>query len=617
MNINDLLKEDSILLHSHFSNKEDVIDAMIECHYKNGHIKNKDIYKDAILEREKLSSTGVGQMIAIPHAQNDTVNYPSLVALVDREGVDFDSLDQQPAKVFFMIAVPKDGGSQHLEILAQLSQILMDEKTVNTLLNSQTPQEFLNILTGEMKEDIQEQSEDTYDVLAVTACPTGIAHTYMAAKSLEEMAKQLGIKIKVETNGASGIKNKLTADEIQKAKSIIVAADKKVEIKRFANKRLIQVPVAKGIHNAKELLEQAMSDENLNLQEKTVSSKKVNLSFIKVLYNHLMNGVSQIIPLLMIYGILTTILEWIGNGNINGYYNSMTEMSFQLSFLNSIYMLTYLIIRFGVIPIMSAFIADSIGDKPAFVVAFVTCLACMNYSHLIVTSVPIGFISGYLVLVLKKIFSYLPSVIESIIPNLLIPISGTLIMILLLQLVNQYDINLQLNISELVLSEPTLIIIGLIIGIMMSIDMGGPINKTAYFIGIMSIILGQYKIMSAAMIGGMVPPIVIGLAMLIYPKAFDEQERKEKWKCITKGLCFVSEEAIPYMVKDKKGIHLPCIIASGIAGALVMFYGCGQLFPHGGIFTIIFINNPINFLIALVSSTMIGACLIIMLRKTS
>lgn len=617
MNINDLLKEDSIILHSHFRSKDEVLDAMIECHYKNGHIKNKDAYKSAILARENLSSTGVGQMIAIPHAQDETVNYPSLVALVDQEGVDFNSLDQKPAKVFFMIAVPKDGGSQHLEILAKLSQILMDEKTVNALLNSKTSQEFLNILAGEMTEDTQEQSEDSYDVLAVTACPTGIAHTYMAAKSLEETAKQLGIKIKVETNGASGIKNILTDDEIQKAKSIIIAADKKVEMKRFANKRLIQVPVAKGIHNAKELLEQAMNDEEIIQEDNISSSKKVNLNFIKILYNHLMNGVSQVIPILMIYGIVKTVLDWIGKGDLNTYYNGAADMSFQISYLNDMSMLIYFIIGFGIIPIMSAFIADSIGDKPAFVVAFVTCISCMNYSHIMVTSILIGFISGYLVVGLKKLFSYLPTVIESIIPNLLIPICGTLIMVLLLQFINHSEFNPKLIISNLVLNETTLVIIGLVIGIMMSIDMGGPINKTAYFIGIMSIILGKYQIMSAAMIGGMVPPMVIGLAMLINPKAFSEEERKEKWKCIIKGLCFVSEEAIPYMIKDKKGIHLPCIIASGIAGALVMYYGCGQLFPHGGIFTVIFINNPINFIIALLSSTIIGACLVIMLKKTS
>ncbi|WP_028042582.1 PTS fructose transporter subunit IIABC [Candidatus Stoquefichus massiliensis] len=617
MNINDLLKEDSILLHSHYSNKQEVLDAMIECHYKNGHIKNKDKYKDAILARENLSSTGVGQMIAIPHAQDETVNYPSLVAMVDQEGVNFDSLDQLPAKVFFMIAVPKDGGSQHLEILAQLSQILMDETTVHKLLNAQTPHDFLNILTGKMEEEIKDEIEDSYDVLAVTACPTGIAHTYMAAKSLEETAKQLGIKIKVETNGASGIKNILTEEEIQKAKSIIIAADKKVEMKRFANKKLIQVPVAKGIHNAKEILEQAMSDEEIILENNVSSSKGVNFNFIKTLYNHLMNGVSQVIPILMIYGILKTVLEWIGKGDPNTYYNGVVEMSFQISYLKDISMIIYLIIGFGIIPIMSAFIADSIGDKPAFVVAFVASLSCINYSHIMVSFILIGFISGYLVLGLKKLFSYLPNVIESIIPNLLIPLSGTLIMILLLQFVNQSEFNPVVIMSELVLNEITLIVIGLIIGIMMSIDMGGPINKTAYFIGIMSIILGKYQIMSAAMIGGMVPPIAIGLAMLIYPKAFNEKEQKEKWKCMIKGLCFVSEEAIPYMSKDRKGIHLPCIIASGIAGALVMYYGCGQLFPHGGIFTVIFINNPIHFIIALLSSTIIGACLIIMFKKTS
>lgn len=627
MNIKDLLKEDSVILYVHNKNKEEAIERMIDKHFECQHIHDKEAFQEAIYKREKLSSTGVGNMIAIPHAQDDSVDYPSLVAMVDKEGVDFQSLDNQPAKIFFMIAVPKDGGSKHLEILAQLSQILMNEQTVQYLLNAYTPKNFIDILCSEMEEPVQEvqpiikkeTSQDKpvvekLDVIAVTACPTGIAHTYMAAKSLEETAKKMGIHIKVETNGASGIKNKLTQEDINQAKCVIVAADKKVEMERFSQKRIIQVPVAKGIHNAEELLEEAMNqEENIEASKQPIQKEKsVKENIFKKLYNHMMNGFSQIIPLLMIYGILAKITPFL----TDIMQQNQVEGAASSAIANYIPYASQVSLTLALI-ILSSFIADSISGKSGFVVAlvvsFISNYAGITSSAIIV--ICIGLASGYIVLAIQKLCHYLPEDLHSLIPNLIAPLVGFLIMIVILGAIPQNSIDsLKTNFS--LFNDPILsVILGLVIGAMMAIDMGGPINKIAYCLGMICIFEQKTGLMCAAMIGGMIPPIMIGVAMYLSPSIFTNEERKNKIHCIIKGLCFVSEEAIPYMKNDKKGIHIPCLIASSIAGGMVMFFECGQLFPHGGIFTIFFIDNPILFLITLLASVLIGVSLIMIMKK--
>lgn len=604
MNIRDLLKEDSIILNEHFCNKELVLDRLIQKHVECGHVNNEIQFKNAILKREELSSTGVGNMIAIPHAQDDSVCYPSLVAMVDREGVNFNSLDQQPAKLFFMIAVPKDGGTQHLEILAQLCQVLMEEAVVLKMLDSKTPEEFLNNLTTSIKEE-DKVVTNNIDIVAVTACPTGIAHTYMAAKSLEDTAIEMGINIKVETNGASGVKNKLSKRDIEEAKYVIVAADKKVDMGRFNGKYLIQVPVASGIHDAKELLIKGLNQEAEIYNGKDQNIQIDSTSKVRKFYAHLMSGISQIIPILMIFGILyeLTIFSTVFT---NGQMNLFQKVVYQCASLALAL----------AIPIISAFIADSISEKSGFVTALVCAGLATSLGANIIECIMIGFLSGYLVLGLNKLFVYLPEDISSIIPNLLLPISSTLIMCILLYFVYPFFINYTF-IAEMNFHPLILIIIGCVLGAMMSVDMGGPINKTAYCIGIIGVFIGREDIMSAVMIGGMIPPLVIWLTMLISPSSFSEDELKGKWRCLIKGLCFVSEEAIPYMKKDTKGIHIPCIIASGLAGALSMYFMCSQKFPHGGIFTLLFINNPQFYLIALSVSILIGMSLVLILRKSS
>lgn len=611
MNIRDLLKEDSIILNEHSQTKLEAIEKLVTRHYQCGHINDSKKYQKAILAREELSSTGVGQMIAIPHAQDDSVNYPSLVAMVDKNGVDFQSLDGLPAKLFFMIAVPKDGGTQHLEILAQLSQILMDDQVIKNLLNSQTPQQFIQILSGEMEQEKTIEENDHYDILAVTACPTGIAHTYMAAKSLEDAAKKMGIKIKVETNGASGIKNKLTKEEIDNARCVIIAADKKVEMERFSNVPKIQVPVARGIHDAESLINEAMKKEinhelKNNENNEIVFHEKNNP--IRIFYKHLMNGVSKVIPLLMIIGILTYMCSDYDYQSIYIRQTGYMDIIINIRYI-SVYLVSLL---------MGAFIADSISEHLGFVIAAVSSALFLNIYYDPLVSIILSVIAGYVALGLKKICSYIPEMISSISPNLIIPVVGTLIMVFIGKYIPFQNItNFTSGISTLSLSPLISGSIGAVLGIMMAIDMGGPVNKTAYLIGILSIIYGRVDIMSAVMIGGMVAPISIGLTMLLSKDTFNEEESKGKWKCIIKGLCFVSEEAIPYMKDNKVSVHLPCIIASGIAGCLSMIFGCGLSLPHGGIFVLPFIKEPLLFIIALLSASLIGTALILILKKTS
>lgn len=611
MNIRDLLKEDSIILNEHSQTKLEAIEKLVTRHYQCGHINDSKKYQKAILAREELSSTGVGQMIAIPHAQDDSVNYPSLVAMVDKNGVDFQSIDGLPAKLFFMIAVPKDGGTQHLEILAQLSQILMDDQVIKNLLNSQTPQQFIQILSGEMEQEKTIEENDHYDILAVTACPTGIAHTYMAAKSLEDAAKKMGIKIKVETNGASGIKNKLTKEEIDNARCVIIAADKKVEMERFSNVPKIQVPVARGIHDAESLINEAMKKEinhelKNNENNEIVFHEKNNP--IRIFYKHLMNGVSKVIPLLMIIGILTYMCSDYDYQSIYIRQTGYMDIIINIRYI-SVYLVSLL---------MGAFIADSISEHLGFVIAAVSSALFLNIYYDPLVSIILSVIAGYVALGLKKICSYIPEMISSISPNLIIPVVGTLIMVFIGKYIPFQNItNFTSGISTLSLSPLISGSIGAVLGIMMAIDMGGPVNKTAYLIGILSIIYGRVDIMSAVMIGGMVAPISIGLTMLLSKDTFNEEESKGKWKCIIKGLCFVSEEAIPYMKDNKVSVHLPCIIASGIAGCLSMIFGCGLSLPHGGIFVLPFIKEPLLFIIALLSASLIGTALILILKKTS
>lgn len=600
MNIKDLLKEDSIILNSNAKDKNEAIHEMVEKHFQCGHIKDKFIFEKAILEREKISSTGVGNLIAIPHAQSETVCYPSLVAMVNKNGIDYDALDQKPVSLFFMIAVPKDGGSQHLQILAQLCQMLMEEGIVKQLINSQDEQEFIHLLFQNM-DTMKDHNvvQNNIDLVAVTACPTGIAHTYMAEKALIEKAKEMNISIKVETNGASGIQHKLTKEDIEKAKCVIVAVDKKVEMERFQNKYVIQVPVTKAIDHTEELLKNALQQKAEIYHGKELY-KESNEKGTRKIYQHLMNGISQIIPILMISGILMSLIPYLQNMDVDQEY------------LTIMYYIASLAINIA-IPITSAFIGDSIAGKQGFVVSLISSIFLINVQGNIIEGILVGFIGGYLALGLSHLFSYLPKDLQSLTPNLFVPIIGTTILSFLIYMLAPYFID-YVSLLNQNLDSIVIVIIGAILGMMMSIDLGGPINKIAYTIGIIGIFTGRYDMMSAVMLAGMMPPLIIWLTMLT-TKVFDQEDKQKKWSCLLNGLCFVSEVAIPYMKKYKSAVKYPCIIASSIASALSMYFQCGQAFPHGGIWTIFLINSPIYFISSLMISLIIGILLIVIMNK--
>lgn len=600
MNIKDLINEESVILESKSHTKDEALKEMVEKHYQCGHIQNKDIYLQAILEREKSFTTGIGNFIAIPHAQSDTVLYPSLVAMVSRDGIDFDTLDQKPVRLLFMIAVPKENSSQHLEILAKLCQILMDKTVVEKLIYSVNQEEFINVLFSQFyNEKHNEIQQEKLDIVAVTACPTGIAHTYMAEKALIDKAKEMNICIKVETNGASGIQNKLTKEDIEMAHCVIVAADKKVAMERFQNKPLIQVPISEAIYHTEQLIQRAMQN-NVKCYQMVETSTLNNEKGIRKVYQHLMSGISQIIPILMISGIFMSIIPFTQRYGIEHEY------------LNLIYYIATLAINIA-IPIMSAFISDSIAGKPAFIVSLISSIFLINIQGNVIEGIIVGFIAGYIVLGLSYIFRFLPKDIQSLVPNLFIPLIGSFVMVLIIYMTAPY-FGSYISLFTQKFNNVALIIIGALLGIMMSIDLGGPINKTAYTIGIIGIFIGRYDMMSAVMLAGMLPPLIIWLIMM-FTHIFQSDQRKNKWSCLLNGLCFVSEAAIPYMQEKKYVIHYPCIIASGIAGALSMYFGCGQAFPHGGIWTVLLINQPVLYILSLIISMFFGLVLVILMNQ--
>lgn len=600
MNIKDLLNEESIILDSHSHSKDEAIKEMVEKHYQCGHIQDQEVFYQAVLEREKSFTTGIGNFIAIPHAQSPTVLYPSLVAMISQEGIEFNTLDQKPVHLLFMIAVPQENQSQHLDILAQLCQILMEKNVVEKLIYSSSQKEFLDILFAQFQEnETSDVQEEQYDIVAVTACPTGIAHTYMAEKALIEKAKELNVSIKVETNGASGIQNQLTNEDIEKARCVIVAADKKVAMERFHNKPLIQVSVSKAIYDTEELIQKALQSD-IKKYQAVESISKSNEKGIRRIYQHLMSGISQIIPILMISGIFMSLLPYIQKHNIEHIYLPLLY-----------YIAT--IAQSLAVPIMSAFIGDSIAGKPAFIISLISTTIAVGVQGNVIEGILIGFIVGYLVLGLNYLFRFIPKDLQSLSPNLLLPLIGIYIMGVIIYTTAPY----YAQYTGLFLQEfdsIRLIVVGAILGMMMSVDLGGPINKTAYTIGIIGIFIGRYDMMSAVMIAGMLPPLIIWLIMLI-THIFTPEQRKQKWSCLFQGLCFVSEVAIPYMQEYKHTVHYPCIIASGIAGALTMYFGCGQMFPHGGIWTVFLINEPLYFLLSLIISLVVGAVLVIVMNK--
>ena len=619
MRISELLKKESIAIGKKPRDKNAAIDQLVELLAKSGNLKDKGKFKQAILEREKLSTTGIGEGIAIPHGKSNAVKKAALAALVVPEGVDFESADGQDAHLLFMIAVPENGSNLHLEVLERLAAMLMDEAFRKKLLEAKNPSAFLEIISAEEEKRFaqgEETQEYGYDVLAVTACPTGIAHTFMAAESLENKAREMGITIKVETNGSGGAKNVLTAEEIREAKGIIIAADKNVEMARFQGKKVLQVPVAECIRKPDVLISKILQgDAPIYAAGKDVEmadGREETGGAGKKVYRDLMNGVSHMLPFVIGGGILIALAFLLDDYSIDpgNFGSNLARAAFFKRIGDA---------AFGfMLPILAGYIAMSIADRPALAPGFVGGFLAKEGGSGFLGALLAGFAAGYLILLLRKIFDKLPRSLEGIKPILLYPVFGILLMGALIQLVinppvawlNEalYDFLARMGTSSRVL-------LGIVLGGMMSVDMGGPINKAAYVFGTASLASDEFQIMAAVMAGGMVPPLALALAVFVFKKKFSEKERQSGVANLIMGACFITEGAIPFAAADPlRGIPA-CIVGSAVAGGLSMFFRCALRAPHGGVFVLPVITHPLGFLVSVIIGSVVGMLLLGLLRK--
>ena len=641
MRIVDLLHKEGINLNINPSDKSECINELIDLMDKTGNLNNKEEYRKAILAREDLSTTGIGDGIAIPHGKTSAVKRASLAAAVCKQGVDYDSLDGMSAHLIFMIAVPDNNDNLHLEVLARLSTILMDEGFRKSLIDCTDKDEFLKLIDEKESEKFLDEVENKgeaalsstndgrYKVLAVTACPTGIAHTYMAAESLENKAKEMGISIKVETNGSGGAKNVLTKEDIENAECIIVAADKNVEMARFNGKKVIKTKVADGIHKATELLERA-SNGNAPVyhheSDSSDSDEEVDGEGIgRKLYKHLMNGVSHMLPFVIGGGILIALAFLLDDYSIDpSNFGMNTPVA---AFLKTVGGLAFNFM----LPILAGYIAMSIADRPGLAVGFVggaLASSGTTFNSAFDSSiVPIsggflgalfaGFVAGYLVLGLKKLFSYLPDALEGLKPTLLYPFLGIGLIGLIMVIVNPFFGAINEGITYFLnsMGGTSRVLLGIIVAAMMAIDMGGPFNKAAYVFGTASLASGNYEVMAAVMAGGMVPPLAIALATSFFGNRFNENERKSGITNYIMGLSFITEGAIPYAAADPLRVIPACVIGSGVAGAISMIFNCTLMAPHGGIFVVPVIGNPLFYLLAVAAGSVVGMLMLAVLKK--
>lgn len=634
MKITELLDRRSILLNGAPASKKDALDQMIALMVKSGKIRDEEAYRQEVYRREEEGTTGIGEGIAIPHGKCDAVIKPGLAAMVIPNGVDFDSLDGQPVHLIFLIAAPNTKDNIHLDVLSKLSMLLMDEKFVENLKNAKTVDEFLEIVdhADQEKPDVDDQlaaqtenepAQYKCRILAVTSCPTGIAHTYMAAEGLEKAAKAAGCFIKVETRGSGGAKNVLTEQEIKDADCIIIAADAKVPMDRFHGKKLIECQVTDGISKADQLVERAIKGDAPVYQAGNPSSEsetKNSGGTAHKIYTHLMNGVSHMLPFVIGGGILIALAFLIDglcvdvnslSADARSNFGTITPVAAALKNIGNV--------AFGfMLPVLAGYIASSIGDRPALAVGFVGGMVAANGKSGFLGALAAGFLAGFVILVLKRVFSKLPEAIEKITPVLLYPLFGILLIGLIMTYIVEPPIgalNTALNTGLTNMSGSSKILLGIIVGGMMSIDMGGPFNKAAYVFGTASIAAGNYDIMAAVMIGGMVPPCAIALASILFKNKFTKDERKSAPVNFIMGLAFITEGAIPYAAADPLHVLPSCIIGAAVAGALSMAFGCTLMAPHGGIFVFPVVGNAVMYLAALVVGTVVGAVLLGLLKK--
>ncbi len=631
MRITDLLKKESIELNSPVSTKQGAIDKLIDLQAKAGNISDKNAYKKDILAREQMSSTAVGDGIAIPHAKSEAVRQPGLAAITAPNGVDYESMDGKPSNILFMIAAPNDG-DLHLEVLSRLMTILMDEEFRRNLLAADTKEKFLKVIDEKEAEKfpdepkVQQQSEAGYRVLAVTACPTGIAHTYMAAEALEKAGKKLGYTIKVETNGSGGAKNVLTRKEIEEADGIIIAADKTVETARFNGKRLISAAVSDGIKKPEELIQKIIDGDApvYRYSGNTISNDSAeNERFTRKIYKHLMNGVSNMLPFVVAGGIFIAIaflIDTISGAPQDSNFGTNTPAA---AFFKTIggYAFNFMI------PILAGYIGKSIADRPGLLVGFVGGFLATTGSTFSAVGGDIpsgflgalfaGFVGGYLMLGLRKLCDKLPQALEGIKPVLIYPLVGLGLIAVIMCAVNPFMgmINTGLTNFLNTMNESSKIVLGCILGGMMSIDMGGPFNKAAYVFGTAAIASGNYDIMAAVMIGGMVPPIAIALATTFFKKKFTKEERKSGPVNYIMGLSFITEGAIPYAAADPLRVIPSCLVGAAVSGGLSMLFNCTLMAPHGGIFVFAVVGNWPMYLLSLAIGSVVGMLLLGLLKK--
>ena len=632
MKIRDLLAVESIDLNGKATGKTDVLNQCVDLMAKSGKIADVEKYRKGVFAREDEGTTGIGMGIAIPHCKSDAVKKAGLAAMVVKNGVDFESLDGTPAKIIFLIAAPNTEDNVHLQVLSKLSVMLMDEHFTDSLINANSVDEFLSIIDdAEAVKDAnnepkkEEKVSSGAFIVAVTACPTGIAHTYMAAEALEKKAKELGYQIKVETRGSGGAKNVLTEDEIAKAAGVIVACDTKVPTDRFDGKKVIECQVSDGINKAEELIKRAAagdapvfkaSGKASDTQQSTGGKESV----AHQIYKHLMNGVSHMLPFVVGGGILIAIAFLIDGFcvDINSLpadqrsnFGTITEAAALFKGIGGI--------AFGfMLPILSGFIAMSIADRPGLAVGFVGGAIAANGTSGFLGALVAGFLAGYTVLLLKKILDKLPESLDGMKPVLLYPLLGIFIVGVIMQFVVEPPIgalNVAINEGLKGLNGSSAVLLGALLGGMMSVDMGGPVNKAAYVFGTASIAAGNYNIMAAVMIGGMVPPIAIALATLFFKDKFTAEQRKAGPTNFIMGLSFITEGAIPFAASDPLRVIPACVVGSAVAGALSMAFGCTLMAPHGGIFVVPTIGNPVMYLIALLIGSVISCVLLGLLKK--
>ena len=641
MKITDLLDKRSISLSGAPTSKSEALDQMVELMAKSGKIDDTEAYRKAVYAREEESTTGIGEGLAIPHGKCDAVNAPGLAAMVVKDGVDFDALDGAPVSLIFLIAAPNTEDNVHLDVLSKLSVLMMDEDFANSLRNAASPEEFMAIIdkADDEKAGIDERLAETsipedsannsevpsFKLLAVTGCPTGIAHTYMAAEGIEKAAKERGCAVKIETRGSGGAKNVLTAQEIADADCIIIAADTQVPMDRFDGKPLIECQVSDGISKAGELLDRAMNGDAPIYHAASGSSKESQTTKSgggagHQIYTQLMNGVSHMLPFVVGGGILIALAFLIDGLCVDmnslavadrANFGTITPIAAWFKTLGGV--------AFGfMLPILAGYIAMAIGDRPALVLGFAGGMIASGGKSGFLGALVAGFVAGYVILLLRKICDKLPEALEKIAPVLIYPVVGLLIMGLLMSFIVEPvmgGINTALNNALAGMGGSSKILLGMILGGMMSIDMGGPFNKAAYVFGTAAIAAGNYDIMAAVMIGGMTPPCAIALATILFKKKFTKTERESGPTNFIMGLAFITEGAIPYAAADPLHVLPSCIVGSGLAGALSMAFGCTLMAPHGGIFVFPVVGNALMYLVALVAGIAASTVLLGILKK--